>query len=144
MALTVVNNAIAKLVVETRLDVVDKVKAYLKDKLEMEESDLTELIDGFKETLDLTAKTATKSKKGKKDDSSDGEEKIKKKRAAGPYNIFLGEQIKQFKIDNPESKESKKFMSMAQDAWKALKEKYPDHAKESAKLYELWKNDNKK
>jgi hypothetical protein len=141
MALTVVNNSISKLIIETRLDVVDKVRSYLKDKLEMEDADLTELIDGFKDTLELSVKELKANKKGKDSDSDD---KPKKKRIAGPYNIFLGEQIKQFKLDNPDSKESKKFMSMAQDAWKALKEKYPDHAKESAKLYDLWKKDNAK
>jgi hypothetical protein len=143
MALTNVNNAIAKLVVETRIEIVDKMKAYLKEKLEMEESDLNELVDEFKNTLDLKVKDIKVTKKGKKNEE-EGEEKTKKKRVAGPYNLFLGEQIKMFKIQDPESKESKKFMSNAQEAWKTLKAKYPDMATDSAKLYDQWKKDNGK
>jgi hypothetical protein len=134
MALNNINNAINKLVVDTRLDVVSKVTDFLKEKLEMSEEDLTELIEEFKNTLDLKVKELKVSKKDKETD-----EKPKKKRVAGAYNLFLGEQIKQFKINDPESKESKKFMSMAQQAWKDLKAKYPDHEKDSAKLFELWK-----
>lgn len=134
MALNNINNAINKLVVDTRLDVVGKVTDFLKEKLEMSEEDLTELIEEFKNTLDLKVKELKVSKKDKEAD-----EKPKKKRVAGAYNLFLGEQIKQFKINDPESKESKKFMSMAQQAWKDLKAKYPDHEKDSAKLFELWK-----
>jgi hypothetical protein len=133
MALNNINNAINKLVVDTRLDVVSKVTDFLKEKLEMSEEDLTELIEEFKNTLDLKVKELKVSKKDTVD------EKPKKKRVAGAYNLFLGEQIKQFKINDPESKESKKFMSMAQQAWKDLKAKYPDHEKDSAKLFELWK-----
>lgn len=134
MALNNINNAINKLVVDIRLDVVGKVTDFLKEKLEMSEEDLTELIEEFKNTLDLKVKELKVSKKDKEAD-----EKPKKKRVAGAYNLFLGEQIKQFKINDPESKESKKFMSMAQQAWKDLKAKYPDHEKDSAKLFELWK-----
>lgn len=136
MALNNINNAINKLVVDTRLDVVGKMTDFLKEKLEMSEEDLNELIEEFKNTLDLKVKELKVPKKDK-----DGDEKPKKKRVAGAYNLFLGEQIKQFKKDDPESKESKKFMSMAQKAWKDLKEKYPEMATESAKLFEQWKQD---
>ena len=146
MSIYAVNTAVAKLVVETRIEMVVKLMEFLKgkvdkDELEMEVSDINDLVNEFKETIDLDVKEVKKSK-GKKSDGSDKPEK--KKRVAGPYNLFLGDQIRQFKIDDPESKESKKFMSKAQDAWKALKEQYPEHVKDSAKLYELWKADNKK
>jgi hypothetical protein len=139
MSLNTVNNAISKLVVDTRLDVVGKVNDFLKEKLEMSEDELADLIEEFKNTLDLKVKELKVSKVSK---DTSAEEKPKKKRVAGPYNLFLGEQIKQFKLKDPESKESKKFMSMAQQAWKDLKAKYPEHEKDSAKLFELWKEDN--
>lgn len=141
MAMNAVTSALSKLVVETRLDVVEKMKAFLQDKLEMEESDLNDLVEEFKGTLELAVKE-TKVKKGKKGSNEEGEEKPKKKRAAGPYNLFLGEQIKILKAASPDSKESKKFMAQAQEAWKALKEKYPDMASDSAKLYAQWKEDS--
>jgi hypothetical protein len=147
MSISAVNTAVAKLVVETRSDMVEKIREFLKGKvdkeeLEMEVSDINDLVDEFKKTIDLDVKEVKKTK-GKKS-SDDTEKPEKKKRVAGPYNLFLGDQIRQFKIDDPESKESKKFMSKAQDAWKALKEQYPEHVKDSAKLYDLWKADNKK
>ena len=136
MAFVEVNAAVSKVVVETRLEIVEKVHSFLKEKLELDESDLNELIAEFKGTLDLTVK-AVKGKKGK---AVAGEEKPKKKRVAGPYNKFLGEKIAEFKKDAGEGKANgKEFMGMAQKAWKELKEKYPEHEKDSAKLYALWK-----
>lgn len=123
---------VAKLVVDARVEVVDKVHSFLKEKLDLDESDLESLISEFKGTLDLTVKAE---KKGKK-----GADKPRKKREAGPYNKFLGEKMAEFKAAaNGEKGNGKEYMGMAQKAWKELKEEYPEHAKDSAKLYSLWK-----
>lgn len=138
MAFAEVNNAVARIVVDARIDVVDKVHAFLKEKLELEESDLNELISEFKNTLDLTVKVT----KGKGKKGSSAEEKPRKKREAGPYNKFLGEKIAELKASNVIEKckgAGKIYMEHAQKAWKALKEEYPEHEKDSAKLYALWK-----
>lgn len=138
MAFPEINNAVAKIVVDARVEVVDKVHAFLKEKLELEESDLNDLISEFKNTLDLTVKVT----KGKGKKGSVAEEKPRKKREAGPYNKFLGEKIAELKATNTIEKAKgagKIYMEHAQKAWKALKEEYPEHEKNSAKLYELWK-----
>lgn len=138
MAMNSVNSALSKLVIETRLDMLSKVKDFLKEKLEMEEEELNELVEEFKNSIDLKVKEEKSGKKNKKEDNDD---KPKKKRVAGPYNLFLGAQIKLMKAADPESKESKKFMAKAQEEWKALKEQYPEMATDSAKLYEQWQKD---
>lgn len=137
MAYIEVTAAVSKVVVDTRLDMVEKIHSFLKEKLELEEEDMNNLIEEFKGTLDL--KVATIKGKGKKAKLV-GEEKEKKKRVAGPYNKFLGEKIAEFKAANVDAKANgKKYMAMAQESWKELKEKYPEHEKDSAKLYALWK-----
>lgn len=138
MAFPEVNNAVAKIVVDARVEVVDKVHAFLKEKLELDESDLNDLISEFKNTLDLTVKVT----KGKGKKGAVAEEKPRKKREAGPYNKFLGEKIAELKASNTVEKgkgAGKVYMEMAQKAWKALKEEHPEHEKDSAKLYALWK-----
>lgn len=139
MSFVEVTAAVSKVVVDTRLDMVEKIHSYLKEKLELDESDMNSLIEEFKGTLDLTV--ATVKGKGKKAKLV-GEVKPKKKRAAGPYNKFLGEKIAEFKEASGDVKgKGTDYMAMAQKAWKELKEKYPEHEKNSAKLYELYRKD---
>jgi hypothetical protein len=136
MSFPEVNNVVSKIVVDARIEVVDKVHAFLKEKLELDESDLNDLISEFKNTLDLTVKVDKKGKKGSKKD----DDKPRKKRVAGPYNKFLGEKIAEIKAAaGGEKGKGTEYMGQAQKAWKALKEQYPEHEKDSAKLYALWK-----
>jgi len=117
--------AIAKAVMEARLKVLDEVQAYVLDKVDEDSAEaIKELFDGFKEEFnksveDEMKEVKTMKKKGGRKNSSASENTEKRTRKATPYNVFVSENMKRFKVENP-SFNGKQIMKMAMDAWKAM------------------------
>ena len=109
MASTKVSQAIAALVAETQMAVVDKLVAFLGEKIEIDE-DMTQYFEEFKNTLKEQSKVDTK-KAGKKPK----EEKVK--RPPSQYNLYIRDKMAEFKAAG----HSGNLMKMAIEAWNADK-----------------------
>lgn len=118
MASTKLNIAIAALVAEAQLSTVEKLFAFLGEKIEIDD-DMKGYFEEFKATLkvdqEVEAKAAkSNNKKGKK--AEDGEEK-KPKRAPSAYNLYIRDKMAEFKAAG----HSGNLMKMAIEAWNADK-----------------------
>ena len=115
MASIKLNIAIAALVAEAQLSTVEKLFAFLGEKIEIDD-DMKGYFEEFKATLksdqEVDAKAA-KSKKGAKGKKAeDGEEK-KPKRAPSAYNLYIRDKMAAFKAAG----HSGNLMKMAIEAW---------------------------
>ncbi len=113
-------SAIAKAVSDARLKVLDDVEAYVLDKVDEDSAEaIKELFNDFKEkfTKDIEEEMKEMKKKGRKSaKTADGEKRTRK---PTPYNVFVSETMKRFKVENP-TFNGKQIMKMAMEAWKAM------------------------
>ena len=125
MASIKVSQAIAALVAETKLSVVDKLIAFLGEKIEIDE-DMTQYFEEFKNTLKEESKEATK-KAGKKEPKAKEE---KTKRAPSAYNLYIRDKMAEFKAAG----HTGNLMKMAIEAWNEDKGKKTEEEIVEAKV----------
>lgn len=92
-----VNSAVGKIIVETKLNIIDELTDYLDKKVDLDD-DIKHAMCEFKEQI-----TATKTKK---------------KRQLSLFNLFVKDKLPQLKAAHPDIKDGKLMISMASDAWK--------------------------
>jgi len=118
MAFTAVNKAVAGVVMEAKLAVVDDLVAYLESKIEVDD-DLRAMFDEFKSNLkeseEKVVKDAGKKIKGSKKTAS-GEEK--KKRAPSVFNLYVKDVMPDMKAKHPDIKDGKQMIGFASESWK--------------------------
>ena len=116
MASFKLNIAIAALVAESQTSVIDKLFAFLGEKIEVDD-DMKGYFEEFKGTLkvdqeaDAKAAKSKKGAKGSKGKAEDGEPKAK--RAPSAYNLYIRDKMAEFKAAG----HSGNLMKMAIDAW---------------------------
>lgn len=113
MALTKVNVALAGLIEETSLSTVEKLIAFLGEKIEIDD-DMKQYFDEFKASIKNEAKVDLK-KASKKDA---GEKKEKRTRPPSPYNMYIRDKMAEFKAAG----HTGNLMKMAIEAWNKDKE----------------------
>lgn len=157
MAFTAVNKAIANVVMEAKLAVVDDLIIYLESKIEVDD-DLKAMFDEFKSNLkeseEKVVKDAGKKIKGSKK-KSDGTEK--KKRAPSVFNLYVKDVMPEMKAKHPDIKDGKQMIGFASESWKNdpkatfIKEKVAEFKAENkdadvvemyAKAKGLWNDEN--
>jgi hypothetical protein len=140
MSYPTVNQAIAKLIMEAKLKVVDD----LETALECEEEEFKAAIKKFRDSLVESEEAAVKDagKKSKraaktaKTSAASGSNDSKKKRQASCFNLFVKDIMPSIAAENPEMK-GKETMAAASAAWKTnpmgafIKEKFEELKKES-------------
>lgn len=110
MASAKLNTSIAALVNETQISTVDKLFAFLGEKIEID-SDMKGYFDEFRGTLKVPVV------KGKKGVSVSAEAAPKAKRAPSAYNLYIRDKMAEFKAAG----HSGNLMKMAIEAWNADK-----------------------
>jgi hypothetical protein len=121
VSFTGVKKAVEKIVIEAKSKLLDDFEIFVKSKVDEESYDsLKELFDEYKDKLSKLAvkieeePSNTKTKKGRKAPLKDGE--VPAKKALSPYNIFIQEKIREFKLSNPDMK-GQELMKKATQAW---------------------------
>lgn len=147
MALAKVNVSIAALMEETALSTVDKLVAFLGEKIEIDE-DMQQMFADFKATLKVTPPPQVDAEKPKKKaskkaaaaTSSDEEKPEKAKRAPSSYNMYLSAKIAELKAQGAKGN----LMKLAIEAWKtskgtepALSQAVPEDAKSETNETEI-------
>jgi hypothetical protein len=128
MASTKLNIAIAVLVAEAQTSVVDKLFAFLGEKIEIDD-DMKAYFEEFKGTLKTDQEVEVKaSKKGKKEPKLDKDGVPKAKRAPSAYNLYIRDKMAEFKAEGHKGN----LMKMAIDAWNAEKPEKPAVPEESS------------
>jgi len=114
-----VNKAVAGVVMDAKLAVVDDLVAYLESKIEVDD-DLRAMFDEFKSNLkeseEKVVKDAGKKIKGSKKTAS-GEEK--KKRAPSVFNLYVKDVMPEMKAKHPDIKDGKQMIGFASESWKS-------------------------
>ena len=115
---TAVNKAVAGVVMDAKMAVVDELVKYLESKIEVDD-DLRAMFDEFKsnlkETEEKVVKDAGKKVKGSKKNASGGE---KKKRAPSVFNLYVKDVMPEMKAKHPDIKDGKKMIGFASESWK--------------------------
>lgn len=121
MAFPTVLMAIAKVVMDAKLIVVDELIVFLESKIEIDDdlkAMFAEFKDNMKESEEKVVKAAgKKSKKSKKSASSDSDTE-KKKRQPSVFNLYVKDTMPDIKLANPDIKDGKKLISFAAESWK--------------------------
>ena len=117
MASTKLNIAIAALVAEAQLSTVEKLFAFLGEKIEVDD-DMKGYFEEFKAVLkadqEADAKAAkSNSKKGAKKEKEGKDSEPKAKRAPSAYNLYIRDKMAEFKAAG----HSGNLMKMAIEAW---------------------------
>jgi hypothetical protein len=117
MASTKLNIAIAALVAEAQLSTVEKLFAFLGEKIEVDD-DMKGYFEEFKAVLktdqEAEAKAAkSNSKKGAKKEKEGKDGEPKAKRAPSAYNLYIRDKMAEFKAAG----HSGNLMKMAIEAW---------------------------
>ena len=140
MAFSSVCVAVAKVVMEAKLNVVDEMVAFLETKIEIDE-DLKGIFKEFKENLKESEEKMVKdSGKGKKGKSKKDDGVEKKKRAPSVFNLYVKDVMPMLKERHPEIKNGKELISLAGEEWKTsakaqfIKEKVAELKKENPDL----------
>ena len=112
MAFPTVDIVVAKIIMETKMKVIEDMIAFIDTKVELDD-EMIELFSKFKESLKLSEEENIKKtlKKEKK-----------KKRPPSVYNLFIKDQIANFKKIHPD-KNGMQLMALAVKQWKT----YPKH-----------------
>jgi hypothetical protein len=114
-----VNKAVAGVVMDAKLAVVDDLVQYLESKIEVDD-DLRAMFDEFKSNLkeseEKVVKDAGKKIKGSKKTAS-GEEK--KKRAPSVFNLYVKDVMPEMKAKHPDIKDGKQMIGFASESWKS-------------------------
>ena len=118
MAFTAVNKAVAGVVMEAKMAVIDDLVQYLESKIEIDD-DLKAMFDEFKSNLkeseEKVVKDAGKKVKGSKKNASGGE---KKKRAPSVFNLYVKDVMPDMKAKHPDIKDGKQMIGFASESWK--------------------------
>ena len=113
-----VNKAVAGVVMDAKLAVVDDLVQYLESKIEVDD-DLRAMFDEFKSNLkeseEKVVKDAGKKVKSSKKTAS-GEEK--KKRAPSVFNLYVKDVMPDMKAKHPDIKDGKQMIGFASESWK--------------------------
>jgi hypothetical protein len=113
-----VNKAVAGVVMDAKLAVVDDLVQYLESKIEVDD-DLRAMFDEFKSNLkeseEKVVKDAGKKIKGSKKTAS-GEEK--KKRAPSVFNLYVKDVMPEMKAKHLDIKDGKQMIGFASESWK--------------------------
>ena len=113
-----VNKAVAGVVMDAKLAVVDDLVQYLESKIEVDD-DLRAMFDEFKSNLkeseEKVVKDAGKKVKSSKKTAS-GEEK--KKRAPSVFNLYVKDVMPEMKAKHPDIKDGKQMIGFASESWK--------------------------
>lgn len=112
MALNNVHKALAGLVEETALNTIEKLTAFLSEKIEFDD-DMKTLFEEFKKNTKDEIKASFKNDRNRKG----GAKEEKKKREPSPYNLFIKEKMAEIKAKKPELK-GKELMKEAIEEWK--------------------------
>ena len=110
MASTKLNIAIAALVAESQLSTVEKLFAFLGEKIEIDD-DMKGYFDEFKATLKVDQEADAKAAKSKSKSKKGGEPKAK--RAPSAYNLYIRDKMAELKAAG----NSGNLMKMAIEAW---------------------------
>jgi hypothetical protein len=114
-----VNKAVAGVVMDAKMAVVDDLVAYLESKIEVDD-DLRAMFDEFKSNLkeseEKVVKDAGKKVKSSKKTAS-GEEK--KKRAPSVFNLYVKDVMPEMKAKHPDIKDGKQMIGFASESWKS-------------------------
>jgi len=118
MSYTAVTKAVANVVMEAKLSVIDDLIIYLEAKIEVDD-DLKAMFEEFKmnlkESEEKVVKAAgKKTTKGKKSDS----EEPKKKRAPSVFNLYVKDVMPEMKAKHPDIKDGKQMIGFASESWK--------------------------
>ena len=119
MAFPTVCVAIAKVVMDAKLKVVEDLAAFLETKIEMDD-DMKGFLVEFKNSLKDAEDKAVKEagKKGKKSKSSDSSDTEKKKRAPSVFNLYVKDVMPEIKATHPDIKNGKQLIALAGEDWK--------------------------
>lgn len=115
MSYTTVNEMIAKIVYDAKVNTINEFKAFLADRIEIEdmEDDFANFIKTLKETAPLPEKKGRGSKK-----SDNTNEKKSNKRQPTLFNLFVKNKMTTIKLENPEKK-GKEIIALASESWKS-------------------------
>lgn len=145
MSFTIVNQAVARVVMDAKLGVIDDIVTYLETKIEVDD-DLKGIFVEFKANLkecqEKVVKEAGKKMKVKKS--------MDKKRAPSIFNLYVKDVMPDMKAKHPDVKDGKQMIGFASESWKTdplaffLKEKITemksDHKdKDIVELYAMAK-----
>lgn len=116
MAFPVINQAVAKVVMEVKLRVIDDLIAYIETKIEADE-DLRKIFNEFKDVMRQNDEKAIKIA-GKKSKKSADNNVEKKKRQPSVFNLYVKDIMPSIRSNNPDVKDGKQLISFAAQAWK--------------------------
>lgn len=107
------------------MKVLEDVQTYVIDKVDEDSVDaIKELFDDFRKEFEKAMEEEAKQNKVSKKKGSKGaggDAAPKRTRKPTPYNMFVSENMKRFKQENP-ALNGKETMKMAMEAWSALSE----------------------
>jgi hypothetical protein len=113
MSYPIINQALAKVIMDSKLKVVDELITYLASKIELDD-DLKNIFVEFKTNLkeheEKVVKIAGKKIKVESD---------KKKRQPSVFNMYVKDIMPSIKETNADVKDGKKLISMAAESWKS-------------------------
>jgi uncharacterized protein (UPF0335 family) len=112
MAFTIINQAVAKVVMDAKLNIVDELITYLGSKIELDD-DIKNIFNEFKLNLKEHEEKIVKIA-GKKIKV----ETNKKKRQPSVFNMYVKDVMPSIKEKNSDIKDGKKLISMAAESWK--------------------------
>jgi cobalamin biosynthesis protein CobT len=120
MAYTAITKAVANVVMDAKLSVIDDLITFLESKIDVDD-DLKGMFDEFKSNLkdseEKVVKAAGKKiSKGKGDKSESVEPK--KKRAPSVFNLYVKDVMPDMKAKHPDVKDGKQMITFASSSWK--------------------------
>jgi hypothetical protein len=118
MSYTAITKAVANVVMDAKLSVIDDLITFLENKIEVDD-DLKGFFHEFKMNLkeceEKKVKDAgKKTTKGKKSNSDEP----KKKRKPSVFNLYVKDVMPDMKAKHPDIKDGKKMMGFASESWK--------------------------
>ena len=118
MAYSAITKAVANVVMEAKLSVIDDLITFLEAKIEVDD-DLKGIFEEFKSNLKESEEKVVKAagKKASKSKKSDSDEP-KKKRAPSVFNLFVKDVMPSMKAKHPDVKDGKLMIGFASEAWK--------------------------
>jgi hypothetical protein len=136
MAYSAITKAVANVVMDAKLSVIDDLITFLESKIEVDD-DLKEIFEDFKSNLKDSEEKVVKAagKKPSKSKKSDTDEP-KKKRAPSVFNLYVKDVMPSMKAKHPDVKDGKLMIGFASESWKSdpmaafIKEKVLEMKKE--------------
>jgi hypothetical protein len=136
MAYSAITKAVANVVMDAKLSVIDDLITFLESKIEVDD-DLKGIFEDFKSNLKESEEKVVKAagKKPSKSKKSDTDEP-KKKRAPSVFNLYVKDVMPSMKAKHPDVKDGKLMIGFASESWKSdpmaafIKEKVLEMKKE--------------